>query len=226
MKVLIVAAHPDDEVLGCGGTIAKLSGRHDVAVAFLGEGVTSRYSRPEQAPRAALEKLHADARTVAKMLGIRSITFHNLPDNRFDEIPLLDIVKHLEGLIETLRPEVVYTHHPGDLNVDHTVSFRAVLTATRPTKACPVREIYCFEAASSTEWSFQRIASPFRPSVFVDIAETLKTKIEALKVYDGEIRDSPHPRSADALHARCRYWGSMVGLEYAEPFELIRSIRP
>jgi len=220
--VLVVAAHPDDEVLGAGATAARRAAAGDrVHVAILGEGITSR----DGADRAAVAGLQEDARAVAAMLGAKSVVFGALPDNRFDTVALLDIVKCVEGWVRDLDPEVVYTHHPGDLNVDHRLTFQAVLTATRPVPGCRVRELYAFEVASSSEWAFGRLAAPFSPTVFEDVASTLELKVAALERYRGEHRPFPHPRSGEALRAIARRWGSVVGLPYAEAFELIRAIR-
>jgi len=146
-------------------------------------------------------------------------------DNRFDTVPLLDIVKAVEKLINRFQPQIVYTHHGGDLNIDHIIIHRAVMTATRPVENCPVKEIYAFEALSSTEWAFGQFKPAFQPNVFVDISATLETKIQAMEIYESETRSFPHPRSAKALEALARRWGAAVGVEYAEAFELIRSVR-
>jgi LmbE family N-acetylglucosaminyl deacetylase len=226
MKILVVAAHPDDEVLGCGGTIARLSHEgHETHILILGEGNTSRYARREQADPAAVEALQACSRRVGKLLGASDVSTHNLPDNRFDTVPFLDVVKIAESLISRLCPDVIYTHHGGDLNIDHVAVHRAVLTATRPIQGQSVRDIYAFEVPSSTEWSFQRMEPIFRPNVFVNIGNTLKTKIQALSYYETEARKFPHPRSAQALGAIAQRWGSVVGCGAAEAFELIRSVR-
>lgn len=224
--VLVVAAHPDDEVLGCGATVARRAARGDaVHIALLGDGVTSRHAREADADRAAVAALHEDARAVAAMLGAKSVAFGGLPDNRFDGVALLDVVKRVEGWVREVEPEVIYTHHPGDLNVDHRVTFQAVLTATRPVPGCRVEELYAFEVASSTEWAFQRLTPPFTPNVFEDVAETIELKVRSLERYRGEHRPFPHPRSGEALRAAARRWGSVAGLPYAEAFELIRAIR-
>jgi len=226
MILLVVVAHPDDEVLGCGATIARLTQEgHEVYIAILGEGITSRYQQREQVDRSLVEALHARGRQVAELLGVRDLFLYNLPDNRFDTVPLLDVVKIIEELLEKLKPEVIYTHHGGDLNVDHMVIHRAVLTATRPVSDRPVREIYAFEVPSSTEWTFGQLQPAFRPNVFMDIAATLETKIEAMTLYESEVRPFPHPTSSEALRAIARRRGSMVGVEAAEAFELVRAIR-
>ena len=220
--VLVVAAHPDDEVLGVGATAARRAAAGDtVHLAILGEGITSRAG----ADRTAVSALQDDARAVAGMLGAKSVAFGDLPDNRFDTLALLDIVKRVEDWVRELDPEIVYTHHSGDLNVDHRLTFQAVLTATRPVPGCRVREVYAFEIASSTEWAFGRLAAPFSPTVFEDVASTIELKVSALERYRGEHRPFPHPRSGEALRAIARRWGSVVGLRYAEAFELIRAVR-
>jgi len=226
MTVLVIAAHPDDEVLGCGGTIANLSREgHDVYIAILGEGITSRYENRDSADQKLVEILKGQCKEVAKLLSAKEIFLYGMPDNRFDTIPLLDIVKIIEELIERLQPQVIYTHHGGDLNIDHVITNRAVLTATRPIKGQSVLEVYAFEIPSSTEWSFQHFEPNFRPNVFVDISNTIDTKIKALYCYDTEIRAFPHPRSLDGIRITAKRWGTVVGREAVEAFELIRMIR-
>jgi LmbE family N-acetylglucosaminyl deacetylase len=227
MSVLVVAAHPDDEILGCGGTMTRLAREgHEVRIAILAEGMSSRYARREDADPQHLRHLHARAQQAADKVGAKELVLYKLPDNRLDTVPLLDVVKTVEDLIARFRPGTIYTHHPGDLNVDHGVVHRAVLTATRPVSEQCVREVYAFEVPSSTEWAFQHIEPRFRPNVFVDIASTLETKIAAMGCYDTETRNFPHPRSAEALRAIATRWGSVAGLRAAEAFELIRSLRP
>lgn len=227
MNVLVIAAHPDDEVLGCGGTIARLSQEgHNVYITILGEGITSRYQRREQADQALVKALHARSGEVAQILGAKDLFMHNLPDNRFDTVPLLGVVKVIEDMVERTRPQVIYTQHGGDLNIDHVVVYRATLTATRPLAGTPVKELYAYEVPSSTEWAFQTFEPAFRPTVFVDISDTLETKIRAMGTYEGEARAFPHPRSPEALRAVAWRWGSVAGLQAAECFQLVRWIRP
>lgn len=223
--VLVVAAHPDDEVLGAGGTIARLVNEgHRVRAAILGEGATSRYARRDDAPAGEVDRLRDHARAAAKVLGAEEPWFGGLPDNRFDTVPRLEVVQLVEGWLQRSAPWAVYTHHRGDLNVDHVITHAAVLTATRPLPGAPVRDLYAFEAPSSTEWSFGT-PDPFAPDVFVDIATSLETKVRALQCYEGEVRAFPHPRSPEALRAGAARWGSVSGLPAAEAFELMRSIR-
>jgi LmbE family N-acetylglucosaminyl deacetylase len=226
VKVLVIAAHPDDEILGCGATAARLiSEGHDVQFAILGEGLTSRHPDRTETNSELLEALHQQAQAAAAKLGVKSVVLHRLPDNRLDSLPLLDVVKIIEGLVNRFTPQVIYTHHGGDLNVDHEVIHRAVLTATRPIAASPVKEIYTFEVPSSTEWAFQRLNQPFRPNVFVEVAATLEAKIAAMECYESEARKFPHPRSPEALRAIATRWGSVAGCAAAEAFELVRAIR-
>lgn len=225
-RILVVCAHPDDEVLGCGGTIARLAREGaEVHVAILGEGETSRAPRRENADRQSVEALRERSRRATAAMGAKELHSHELPDNRFDTVPLLDIVKLVEGLVDRLQPRVIYTHHGGDLNIDHALVHRAVLTATRPLVGAPVKEIFAFEVPSSTEWAFQSLEPVFRPTVYADISDTMEVKLEAMQCYDSEMRPFPHPRSAEALRAIARRWGSVSGLEYAEAFSLVRSIR-
>ena len=225
MIALVVAAHPDDEVLGCGGTIAALAAQgHEVHVHILAEGATSRWAEREAADDGSVDALKDQAARAAAVLGVEAIVLHGLPDNRLDTVPLLDVVKIIESVIEAIRPEVVYTHHSGDLNIDHAVVHRAVVTATRPLESSPVREVLAFEIPSSTEWSFQQFGT-FRPNVFVDVSDALDLKLQAIACYESEGRAFPHPRSAEALAAIAKRWGSVAGCASAEAFELIRSIR-
>ena len=226
MKILIIAAHPDDEVLGCGGTIARLTGeRHDVYVAILGEGITSRHDKREQANQRIIKELQDRSRQASKLLGVKELFLYDFPDNRFDTVPLLDIVKTVEKLINRFQPEIVYTHHGGDLNIDHVITHRAVMTATRPVENCSVKEIYTFEVPSSTEWAFSQFRPAFSPNMFMDISDTLELKIQAMQLYESETRLFPHPRSPEALRAIAKRWGGAVGLETVEAFELVRAVR-
>lgn len=224
-RVLAVFAHPDDEVLGCGGAMARLSAQAEVSVVILGEGITSRADARADADTAELARLADDARAANGVLGVQSVEVVGLPDNRFDTEALLDVVKVVEARIDNFRPELVFTHHPGDLNVDHLVTFRAVVTATRPTSAeHPVTDVLTCEIASSTEWAFGQFEPVFRPSVFLDVTDTIDRKIEAMETYASEARPAPHPRSPEKLRALAAWRGAAIGTEYAEAFEVVRSI--
>ena len=226
MRALVVAAHPDDEVLGCGGTIARLAAEgHRVWVAFLADGVAGRYEKPADVDPDALRVRHAQWRAAAGDLGVEDVLLCGFPDQRLDTVPLLEVTRALEELIARLRPEVVYTHHAGDLNADHAIAHRATLTATRPVSGCPVREVYAYEVASATEWAFGQAGPAFQPNVFVDIGATLERKLAALARYRDEARAFPHPRSPEVVRASAVRWGSVAGVAAAEPFVLVRGLR-
>lgn len=221
---LVVAAHPDDEVLGCGGTIAGLAADGvDVHVAFLADGVGARGpSQDEQ--RQALEARRGAAAAAARILGVRSLSFDDLPDNRLDVVPLLDITQRVEALVSRHAPDTVFTHHAGDLNIDHRRVHQAVVTACRPQQKHPVRTVLAFEVPSSTEWQPPGSGEPFAPTSFVDIGHTLAKKLAALDAYAAELRSWPHPRSLAGVEALARWRGATVGCEAAEAFVLVRHV--
>ena len=225
-RILVFAAHPDDEVLGCGATIARHAANGDlVTIAIFAEGITSRSDDPADADASELATLHGQAQKAADLLGAQELVLFDFPDNRMDTVAHLDVIKRMEELVDRVQPQTIYIHHGGDLNVDHQVIFRAALTATRPMEGGVVREVLAFEVPSSTEWAFQQLAPVFRPNVFVDVSSTLDKKLEAMAMYDGESRPFPHPRSPEALRATAKRWGSAVGLHAAEAFQSIRCIR-
>lgn len=223
MRILVIAAHPDDEVLGCGGTIAKHAAEEaDVYTIILGEGVTSRFPKREEGLKSKeLKELKSYINKAAKILGVKKTFTFGFPDNRFDTVALLDIVKVIEKVKNEVKPEIVYTHHWGDLNIDHRITYDTVLSACRPIKGETVQKIYSFEIPSSTEWNYP---NTFSPNVYVDISETINKKIEAMKAYKSEIRKWPHPRSIEAIRVLACKRGYEVGLEKAEGFKLVRSI--
>jgi LmbE family N-acetylglucosaminyl deacetylase len=219
MSVLVVAAHPDDEVLGCGGTVARLAGAGEqVHIAILGEGATSRAG----APAGATGALAAQAQEAGRALGAAEVVCLGLPDNRFDTLALLDVVQAVERLVARVAPHTVYTHHAGDLNVDHRIAHQAVVTATRPLPGAAVRRVLAFEVFSATEWGFGGTGPAFAPVHFVDVTETLEAKQRALACYAGELRPFPHPRSPEAVEALATWRGATAGLMRAEAFEVVR----
>jgi LmbE family N-acetylglucosaminyl deacetylase/RimJ/RimL family protein N-acetyltransferase len=224
-SVLVIAAHPDDEVLGCGGTMARLLAEgHDVKIAILGEGMTSRYRTREEADRSLLCNLREHSRRAADVLGVKDLFLYDLPDNRFDTLPILDVVKIVEELIHKHAPHTIFTHGCADLNVDHVITHRAVLTATRPIEGHCVRNLYAFEIPSSTDWAFHRLVPGFEPNTFFNIESTIDVKKRAMACYETEIQDFPYPRSLEGLEVVARRWGTVVGCRAAEAFELIRSV--
>jgi len=217
--VLIVVAHPDDEVLGVGGTVAWHAARDDVVHSLiLGEGEASRGTSTRVARRRQAGLRQAAAKAAAE-LGAQEPLFRTYPDNRFDTVPLLSIVQDIEKTITAVRPTIVYTHHSGDLNVDHRVTYAAVLTACRPQPASLVRTMLTFETVSSSEWG-----AAFQPRLFIDIEKHLGTKRRALAHYRAEMRAFPHARSLENVEALARHRGATAGLKAAEAFDVVRSI--
>ena len=223
MKILIIAAHPDDEILGCGGTVARLAPNNSINTLILGEGITSR-DIPQQEKDLELMTLRDHCKKANSLLGVKKVFFEHFPDNKFDSIPLLDIVKPIENLIKKIRPEKIFTHHHGDLNIDHRITQQAVLTATRPFGDNPVKKILSFEVLSSTEWNVQNTATMFTPNTWINITDTLQTKLDAMQEYTGELCLYPHPRSIEGIKILAAKRGLEVGFPYAEAFRLLRSI--
>lgn len=221
-SVLVVAAHPDDEVLGCGGTIARhISNGDNVTVQFMTNGVSAR----NDANCVEVEKRKQSAQTALNILGVHSenIFFEDFPDNKMDTVPLIDVAKSIEVLLNKVMPEIVFTHFSDDLNVDHRITHQAVMTACRPQSHSPVKEIYCYEVMSSTEWN-SHSKSKFNPNRYVNITEFWDKKALSLKAYSQEMRDFPHSRSFLALEALGTLRGATVGLCKAEAFQIERVI--
>lgn len=219
--ILIVVAHPDDEVLGCAGTIAKHSASGDtVHIAFMTDGVSSR---DESQSDAAINRKIA-AQKSSEILGVKTTHFFDFPDNKMDEFPLLDIVKEIENLIHHINPSIIYTHHIGDLNIDHQIVHRAVMTSSRPIPISSVKKLFAFEVLSSTEWQTPGHLV-FSPNVFVDISKHIKIKQEALACYSKEMHAPPHGRSIENSVRLASLRGNSVGKNYAEAFMLLREIK-
>ncbi len=218
--VLVVASHADDEVLGCGGTIARLVSEGDkVHLVLMADGVHSRAASTQ----ADLDERLAAASKAHEILGISSVSYLELPDNKMDSKPLLEVVQALEPIIRKISPSLILTHHHGDLNIDHQITQRAVMTACRPQPGCSVKAIYGFEVLSSTEWTVPE-KDPFLPNLFVDISAHLNAKLRALEAYSQEMREVPHSRSIQHAEVLARHRGFCMGMEAAEAFVVYRII--
>jgi LmbE family N-acetylglucosaminyl deacetylase len=217
-----VAAHSDDEALGCGGTIAKHSAEWDkVDVMFMTDGVSSRSG----VGVSEVSGRHKASQQAAAIMGINSIHSLSFPDNEMDKVGLLDIVRAIEDLCRVIQPEIVYTHHHGDLNVDHRLTHQAVMTACRPMPSSNVKEIYGFEVLSSTEWNSPVSSMVFIPNCFVDITNHISQKISAVNAYLDEMREIPHSRSVKHCEVLAAHRGYTIGVRAAEAFATYRLIR-
>lgn len=222
--ILIVVAHPDDEVLGCFGTVAKfINNGYEAYTLILGEGKTSRDdNRDLENKKAELDLLNSEIQKANELIGIKKVFTHSFPDNRFDSVPLLDIIKVISKVNQEVQADIIFTHYEHDLNIDHQITYKAVITATRPMKDECVKEIYSFEILSSTEWNYPL---SFSPDIFYDISKTLDIKIKAMNEYKSELCKYPHPRSLEGIELNAKYQGMRVGKEYIEAFKSVRVLR-
>ncbi len=220
-RVAAIFAHPDDETLGAGGVLALHAARGDeVQILLLATGLASR----AETGAATLADLRNQAESAAQALGATGVIFADFPDNAMDSVPLLDVIKRVETFLADFEAESIYTHHGGDLNIDHRITRQAVVTACRPLPGTRPLEILACEVNSSTEWAVAP-ATPFMPTEFIDIADVLERKVAALECYKGEVRPWPHPRSAEGVRVLARWRGTQCGREAAEAFEVIRRVR-
>ena len=213
-KILVLAAHPDDETLGCGATIAKLaSENHEVNLLTFTDGETSRTKNKEKINRNnCLEE-------VSKILNIKNFNFGDFPDNKMDSVPLLEICKFIENNIK-FTPDIIFTHHPECLNIDHTIVYRSAITVFRPQEGHNT-EINCFPIPSSTEWN---PLGKINYNLYYNVENFIDKKFEALKVYDKEMKSYPHPRSYESIKNYLKLSGNEVGLNYCEKFQTVRKI--
>ena len=218
-RVVVIGAHPDDELLGAGGTITRhvLAG-DEVHAIVVADGARSRY------PAELAATLEKQAHRAAEVIGFASLQLLSLPDQRLDTLPLIELTQRLEGVLDEIDPSIVYTHFPEDVNADHGLVARCAWTACRPYRRPKVRKFAFFETPSSTEWAWPMPGTELRPNLFVDVTDTLTTKIAAMDCYETELRDYPHPRSSRALRERAAYWGSHIGRPAAEPFAVLREV--
>ena len=217
-QVAVIGAHPDDELLGAGGTVAlHARGGDDVHAIVVADGAGSRYSAT------MTETLQKHARRAAEVIGFASVRFLALPDQRLDTIPLIELTQRLEAILDDIHPKIVYTHFPQDVNDDHRVVAKCAWVACRPYRR-RLSKFAVFETPSSTEWAWPLAGASLEPNLFVDITETIDIKIAAMECYETELRDYPHPRSSRALRERAAQWGSHVDRLAAEPFRVLREL--
>lgn len=223
-KILIVAAHPDDEVLGCFGIVARLIKEgYEAYTLILGEGKTSRdEEKMVENKKDEIELLNSEIIRANNVIGIKKVFIESFPDNRFDSVDLLDIVKVVSKIKEEIKPDIIFTHYENDLNIDHRITYQAVITATRPMADECVKEIYSFEILSSTEWNYPL---SFSADVYFDISDTVDLKVQAMKKYTSELCKYPHPRSLEGIELNAKYQGMSVGKKYVEAFKSVRVIR-
>jgi len=236
MKYLVIAAHPDDEILGMGATIKKLTKKnHIVKIVIMATGITSRRSnnndnsfdytineKIEKSSKKQINNLRKDAKKASKILGVKNLDLFDFPDNEMDKISNLEITKKIEKIIIDFKPSVIFTHSKHDLNIDHRILYNSTITATRPFTKTSVKKIITFEIPSSTEWNF---SENFSPNIFINIEKELSFKLKAMKAYRSEIRKFPHPRSVEGLEIIAKRWGTVSGFSAAEAFCLVREFK-
>ena len=222
-KILIVAAHPDDEVLGCFGTVAGLIQEgYEAYTLILGEGKTSRdEERKVENKTDEIAVLNNEIQNANNIIGIKKVFVESFPDNRFDSVDLLDIIKVVSKVKDEVKPDIIFTHYENDLNIDHQITYQAVITATRPMQDECVKEIYSFEILSSTEWNYP---ISFSPDTYYDISDTFDLKIQSMKEYTSELCEFPHPRSLEGIKLNAKYQGMRVGKKMVEAFKSVRKL--
>ena len=217
-KILIIAAHPDDEILGCGGTISKLKDTNDINVLFMTDGVSARGKNKKE-----IIKRKKACINLFKYLNLPRPIFFNFPDNEMDKISLLKITKKIEGKIKIYKPDTIFTHFSHCLNIDHRLTYEAVITACRPINKLSVKKILSFEIPSSTDWALFK-GKNFQPNYYIDISRHLKKKIDLIKFYKQELRNYPHSRSIKSIISLANVRGVSCGVKHAEGFYLNRFI--
>jgi LmbE family N-acetylglucosaminyl deacetylase len=224
-KILVVASHPDDEILGAGGTIHKCSTHlsSEAKAIILSKGVASRLNKDNETLQEEIKRNEHDIKRATSIVGFKEVEVFDLPDNEFDTVSLLSVVKIIEQQINSFEPDMILTHHNYDLNVDHRITSQAVMTASRPIDNN--LQIASFETPSSTEWQFPDNHLSFNPNLFIKLEkDSIEAKMDAIDAYTGEVRDYPHPRSPLALEVIAKRWGTVIGSPFAEAFRVHRLI--
>jgi len=219
--ILVVVAHPDDEVLGCGGFIAKsIKKGLSVKLVCLADGVSARTNG--DVSKKELEERRSACKKACLILGLKNIEFYDFQDNQMDQYPLLKIVQTIEKIIKKDTPSIILTHFKDDLNIDHQIVNKATTTACRPEVGHPVKKLLFFEVHSSTEW---QVDTMFCPNWFEDISPYINLKLDAMRAYKEELKQWPHPRSIEGIEVLAKWRGATVGLDYAEAFKLGRIVK-
>ena len=219
MRVVVIAPHPDDEVLGCGGTIAKHASKKDeVHLCIVTKAYTSEW------PEEETEERKNEVYRANQILGIRKTYYLDFSTVKLDTIPQKDLNDSLTRVINEIQPEIVYIPHRGDINRDHRLVFDAAIVATRPKPGAAIKKILSYEVLSETEWAEPSINNAFIPNVYIDISGTLETKLKAMSEYKLELKEYPHPRSLEAISILAKLRGSTIGVAAAEAFMLVREI--
>ena len=222
-KVLVAVAHADDEILGAGGTIARLSEDHEVYVLIVTDSCSSQY-RGQDVEKIIEEKKKCAVKANG-LVGVKKVIYSDLPDMALRETPHTKINAVIEKAIDEIKPQIILTHHFGDVNLDHREVYKSVMVAARPTQYTSVEKIYTFEVLSATEWQSSDTRYAFVPNTYIDISDSIEKKIDALKEYSQEIREYPHPRSAEAIRNLAKFRGQSVGTKYAEALCLVRDVK-
>lgn len=225
MRVLVVAPHADDETLAMGGTIAKhvAEGDHVTVAVMTGPG-----AEPHPVfPHSVWETVRAEARQACRVLGVQELIFRELPAVLVPDLPVWEVNREAQEVLEKAAPEVLYVPFPHDLHLDHKVLFYAFSVAWRPHKFTgqQVREVYAYETVSETHWNPAYLEQGFTPNVYVDVSDTLEKKLEAMSCYESQLQDEPHARSLSALRALATFRGSQVSVRAAEAFVLVRQLK-
>ena len=223
-KIMLVAAHPDDELLGSAGTLLLYKKKgYNIKIIFLSDGESSR-NISENKKKFLIKKRKSQAKKISKLCKFTEPAFAEFPDNRLDTISMLTIVKFVENEIKKFKPTIIITHNENDLNIDHKLTIKAVVTATRPSTKTFVKSIYCCETPSSTENNFSKIKVNFNPNLYFDISKFIDQKIKLLKIYKNEIKSYPHSRSLEGIKVLAKYRGTQIGVKYAEAFYILRKL--
>lgn len=219
-KTLIIAPHPDDEILGCGGIMHKLaqSAEDDVYVLIMSRGTPKLYSEDK------IENVREEALAAHKTLGVKDTFFLNFHAPEMDAVPLADVSRSIAEVIQRLHIDVIFIPHRGDIHNDHTIVFKAALVAARPVGNYTVKEIYCYETLSETEWAPPFGDDVFIPNYFVNVTEQMPFKLEAMACFKSQLKEFPNPRSLETIEALAKFRGATVGFERAEAFMTMRRI--